>query len=357
MSAKVLLVRLSSLGDVVCCLPAAVLLRRARPDVEIHWLVEDRFAPIVAGVEEVDCTHVFPRSRLRGAAAAWRLIGHLRSLRRLGPFDEVVDLHASAKSSMQVALLRAQRRIGPARGAAREGAHFTYGTKVDLPRRQHRWERAAWLVAPLLEQAGFSLPASAPRPTFAPHREAAARAEEELGRLGPPRILLHAGTSSFARFKRWPAERFGLLARSLAAVLGTPCGLLFGPGEETLAECAARAAEGAILPLAPSGGLPLLVERLRRADLVVGSDSGPLLLASALGARTVALFGPKDPAVYAPPFEGTHVVRRPPPCAPCSLRQCGDPVCMTGIQVEDVLHAAVGALGAAGRAHAESPRS
>ena len=82
----------------------------------------------------------------------------------------------------------------------------------------------------------------------------------------------------------------------------------------------------------------------RRAALFVGADSGPLLLAAAAGTPTVALFGPKDPAIYAPPFAGTTVVREFVPCAPCSLRRCADPICMTRLDVATVLDACTSKL-------------
>lgn len=344
---RVLFIRLSALGDVVNTLPALAALRRSHPDVVVDWVVEDRSAELVRLVDGVERTIVFPRRALRlGLAGARLLHAHRAELRR-DRYDVAIDFQGNLKSGMHLHSCRAERKVGMAR--AKEGAHRFADVRVDLPRTEHRATRALRLlqaalpIEPLRVRDDGTTTVGAP-----PIRDDDAAAADADARLPPHdgarTVLLHPGTSGFGAFKRWPAVRFGEVARRLHEATGARLRVIHGPGEEALAEAAADASGGTATVHEPRHGLPGLVALLRRADLVVAADSGPLLLASALGVRTVALFGPKDPAIYAPPFPGAVTVRRPPPCAPCSLRRCPDPICMTELPVELVLSAALRAL-------------
>jgi ADP-heptose:LPS heptosyltransferase len=108
----------------------------------------------------------------------------------------------------------------------------------------------------------------------------------------------------------------------------------------------AAASAGAARRAPPTRTLAELGALLARAAVVVGADTGPVHLAAVLGVPTVALFGPKDPAVYAPRGPAVRVVWKQVWCSPCPLRRCGDPVCMTGMRLEEVWPAVEAALGA-----------
>jgi ADP-heptose:LPS heptosyltransferase len=154
------------------------------------------------------------------------------------------------------------------------------------------------------------------------------------------RVVIHPGSSRFGRFKRWPAERWGLLARHLADARQAVAIVTRGPDEdeETIRQVL-EASKGAASP-APRLTLPQLVALLRRVDLFVGADSGPLHIAGLVGAPCVAVFGPKDPAVYAP--AGARVVRREDlPCSPCVRRSCRRLDCLLGLDVNAVAEAAI----------------
>ncbi len=342
-SARVLFIRLSALGDVVNTLPAFAALRAARPDATVDWVVEDRCADLVRLVEGIDRVIVFPRRALRGIGAVGAGLAHRAALRR-ERYDVAIDFQGNLKSGLHLASCRAAVKVGLAR--AKEGAHRFADVRVDVPAGEHRATRALRLVQaaaglPPLEVADDGSSAASAPPLRVPP-EATADAEARLPSVDDvPTVLLHPGTSGFGAFKRWPAARFGELARRLHAEAGARVRVIHGPGEEALAGAAAEAAAGAAEVLPPRHGLAGLVALVARADLVVAADSGPLLVASLAGAGTVALFGPKDPRIYAPPFAGSVTVRRPPPCAPCSLRRCADPICMTELPVEPVAEAAL----------------
>ncbi|HRU07679.1 MAG TPA: glycosyltransferase family 9 protein [Candidatus Brocadiia bacterium] len=165
-----------------------------------------------------------------------------------------------------------------------------------------------------------------------------------MNKLGPgPRVVIHPGASPFGRFKRWPAERFGLVARELARRAGAKVIVIHGPSEEQeMLDKVLAASEGTAI-LAPAFTLPQLVALLREVNLFIGADSGPLHVAALAGAACVAIFGPKNPAVYAPP--NALIVRRDDlPCSPCAKRSCDNPRCLLDIPAEQVLQAALQAL-------------
>jgi ADP-heptose:LPS heptosyltransferase len=164
---------------------------------------------------------------------------------------------------------------------------------------------------------------------------------------------MHPGTSAFAAFKRWPVERYAALADHLVRRRGARVVFTSGPADRHLAvEAAGRMESDAVV--APSDrGLPVLVELLRRADLFVGADTGPMHIASALGTPLVTLFGPKDPVQTGPFASRSLVVLGDTDCRPCSRRRCRRRECMLSIQVDEVRRATGLVLDGEGRCRAE----
>lgn len=347
---RYLFIRLSSLGDILVALPALAALRRARPGAVVDWVVDDRFAALLRQVRGVDRILAFPRTRLRPFARDG-LIAHAVGLRR-ERYAAAIDFHGNLKSGLHLLAARAREKIGLDRAAAREGAHRFASVRVSVPRDCHRAQRALYLLEPLgipsLDSFRGGAVAAELLPDFTEDPVAGAEAERALAALpAGPLAILHPGTSAFGAFKRLPAERYGEVARLLSDESGAAVLVTHGPGEEALAERAVRASSGAARLHPPRHGLAGLIAILRRAAVVVAADSGPLLLASALGRPTVALFGPKDPRVYAPPFGRTTVIRTGVPCSPCSLRRCADPICMTRMEAAPIAAAAHAWLSAA----------
>jgi ADP-heptose:LPS heptosyltransferase len=150
--------------------------------------------------------------------------------------------------------------------------------------------------------------------------------------------------SDFGSNKQWEPERFGRTASRLAKEHGARCIVTWGPGERALAERVVAASQGAAQLCPETGSILDLAALYEACDLVIGVDTGPLHLAAALGVPVVGLYGPKDPAIYAPWDARTgaaaSVVRRPVHCSPCNRRRCGNVICMPAIQVGDVVDAA-----------------
>jgi ADP-heptose:LPS heptosyltransferase len=148
--------------------------------------------------------------------------------------------------------------------------------------------------------------------------------------------------------KRWSPDKFGRLALEMKRAFELPSLVVWGPGEEAMAREVVAASDGAAR-LAPETSLAELLPYIRKARLFVSGDSGPLHLASACGVPAVGIFGPTDPARNGPFGKGDEVVWKHVDCSPCYKHRCpgyGN-VCLTSIEVEEVLDAVRRRLGEA----------
>jgi len=352
---RILCVRLSGLGDVVHALNALARLRRERPGAHLAWAVEERFADLLRGHPFLDELVVVPRkawsASLRRPLSWQRLGGEFRALwRRLreGAFDASIDFQSSLKSTWIVRAARAQTRIGFGGRVNRELNRLVQTTLVDVPTSGiHRIERDLALLAPLGISTHYATP-ELPRFAAEAHAIRAGIAD------GPgPLVVVHPGTSAFAAFKRWMPGRYARVADHLVAERGARVLVSHGPGEEDLAEGILSQMKEAASLAPQAGGLRGLVELLRCAHLFIGSDTGPMHLASALGVPVVALFGPKDPEQTGPYCSRSIVVEGQADCRPCARRRCSHVRCMTTITAEQVAEAALAVLDGGGRRRAE----
>jgi lipopolysaccharide heptosyltransferase I len=344
---KILVVRLSAVGDCVHALPAVRALRERFPGAHLSWAVDDRAAPLLEGLPEVNDFLVMPRRALRGKGrvARWRRLSTYRRELKAAGFDVAVDLQGLAKSALVGFFSRAATRIGfPRAGGAREMAWIFYNCTPEVPEEaRHVAEKSRALLAPL----GVDLSAPLPSPSIPEHPEAARRVAgllDELG-LGEERFAVLNPGAGWPT-KLWPPEHFA----ALAAKLGSDFGLevlvtWFGP-EREMAEAICAGGEAR---LAPPTDLQELAELLRRAALYVGSDTGPTHIAAAVGAPTVALFGAADAERNAPLGSRVAILSAGLDCSPCWKRSgCPRGVeCMKAITPERVAGAA-GELGVAG---------
>lgn len=346
---RILVVRLGALGDVVRTLPAASALRAAYPGAHLAWLVEPASRSAVEGQPWVDEVLVFPRReltddlrRVRLARFAGGLVGFVRALRRRR-FDLVVDFHSIAKSALLSRASGAATRVGYAPPYAREGAGWLATARARLAeRRLSRFARNLGLVEFL------GVPAL-PRPSPLRVAAEARRAVGEALGAGPAPVVVHPGTSPSTPHKRWTVEGWAAVARGLAGD-GLPVLVSHGPAaEERALAQAIVAAAGDAARLAPAtASLGELAALLERARLFLGSDSGPLHVASLVGTPVVQLIGPTDPIENAPhPDTPSRSVRVAIACNPCR-RGCAAAPCMTRIAPDDVLAAARALLAAPG---------
>ena len=331
---RILVIRLSSLGDVLACLPAAGALRRRFPDARISWAVDDRFEGLVRHAAAVDAILPFPR---RGGAAAAAGFLHRLSERT---FDLAIDLHGNLRSGLTAWFSRAPVRLGHPPGRSREANRLFITARPDAdPSVRHRSHRTAAILSLLGGTVDLAPQRLVPDPAL--RRAALERIARDLPGAGKLAIL-HPGSSPKGAYKRWPADRFAELAGRLHA-RGTRILWFGGPDDAELARRLQARLDGPSAFAAPEG-IDGTIALLSAADLYVGSDSGPAYLAQAAGVPTAILFGPKDPADYGPLSDLKASVYHPLPCSPCRNIACPHVRCMDLISVDEMERKAMALL-------------
>ncbi len=341
---RILIVRLSAIGDVVNTLPALTALRSHFPEARIGWVVEDKARGILDGHPMLQAVHVFERRRWQKgirrsgevSPTTREATGLARELRQCR-YDLAIDFQGNLKSGFFTRLSGARARIGFGPGHCREGNFLFTNIHIIPPEDAvHRVAQHLSLLAPLgIDTAGAE-------PILPSSQEERDRVDELLNKHGVGDrkvVVIHGGTSAFGAFKRWPGARYGEVAGRLEGRGDVRVVLTCGPGEEALARAIQRSA-GGVPAVLPPLALPELTALFSRASLFIGGDTGPLHMACAAGVPTVALYGPKDPRIYGPYFGRSIVIRHDLHCSPCTKRSCDDPICMTSITAEEVLEAA-----------------
>lgn len=311
---KVLLLRLSSLGDVVLATSAVEALALARPDVEIDFLTKPAFGALLANNPHVRRVIEWPEG-----VSAGRLAATLRAER----YDFVVDLHANLRTRLLRLFLRGNWSV-VAKGAVRRRLALLLGRSGWLEN-IHVVDRYAAALAPLGVPAGRSLPRLYPTEAD----QAAARfllREAGWEEGGKPLVALAPG----ARWatKMWPREKWLELARRCRDA-GHFLAVVGGPEDGALAREIAAAAPGAVCVAAGITNLLQTTALLSRCKALVTNDSAPLHLAVAAGAPVVALFGPTVRGFgFYPLGPRDRVVENAEPCRPCRLH--GGDACPKG---------------------------
>jgi len=340
---RILIIRLGALGDIVHTLPILDPLRREIPDAYIAWMAEDTWAPLLTHHTLIDEVIAIPKKRWRaGFLRPWNWLDTLSEVldkRRdvvANRFDMAVDFQGNLKSGSIIVFCGARERIGYGRAGSRELNPIFLTRRVPFgENRIHRSEKALQLVRSVVGEAEYK------RPDIPTSLEDDRFARAAVGdRRGRPVVAIHPATSSFGAVKRWPIESFAAVGDALAEKHGASVFVTWGPGEKDLAEQVSRAMSRPARVSPETRELGQLVALLRECDLFIGSDTGPLHIASAVGTPVVAIFGPKDPAVYGPRGAPHRIVRVDLPCSPCTKRKCDNPICMTSITPEAVTAAA-----------------
>ena len=332
MMRNILIIKPSSVGDIVQALPVAARLRRALPGARICWLVNAQYSRLLGGNPCVDRLILFPRHLWKPsgtlARATASFVSICRALYAEG-FDAVLDLQGLLRSAAFTAATVSPVRAGFA--GAREGAPLLYNVKVREPSPEMHAVEKYLLIPAALGFGGGGV--SFPLGTGAAHRELAARLLEGL----PPRDRApRVGLSVTARWasKRWPLHSFARLgdraAEAGAAVVAI--GAFAGEGA-----AAAAMMKRPALPVDGVGDPLAMAALLERLDVLVTNDTGPMHLAAAVGTPVVALFGPTNPARTGPWGPGHRVVCAAADCRPCYRRECDAPGwCMASIGADRV---------------------
>jgi len=310
---KILILKPSSLGDVVQALPVLRLLKCHLPASEIFWWIDSALAPLLE--DDPDLTGIVRFERKRWAAPQhWPEM--LRSLRwmRAQNFDWVIDLQCLARSGAFAWLANGQFLIGL--DEVREGARGFYD--VAIRRASFHTHAVDWYLA-VLPRLGVPVHNHF---TWLPERPAIAAAIQSKWQTDGARwIAIQPG----ARWenKRWPVEHFAELIRLLAKKFPDTRFAILGAAEDKpLGEMILRAEPQRSLNLCGETSLPEMIEWLRLCELMVTNDTGPMHVAAALGKPLVALFGPTEPRRTGPYGHLENALRLDLPCSPCLKSHC-----------------------------------
>ena len=296
---RILVVRLSSIGDIVHALPAVAALGQSSPETRIDWVIESRYAELLRDnpfVHRVIPIDTLGWRKSWGAPETWQdAIRSLRAIRTLRP-DVALDFQGLLKSALVARISRARRRIGFRGRWLRESlAGVLYTEGVHAEGRTHVVEENLALVERLgvravsREEWRFPLPGSA---------EVERRVVERLAALGAREIIVvnpGGGWSS----KRWPPDQYAELIRELGGLRGYHVLVTGSPAEESLISSILQRAGSLRAFYFPSTLVEFIV-LTRRARLFVGGDTGPMHIAAAAGTPVVAVYGPTNPARNGP---------------------------------------------------------
>ena len=305
---KLLIVRLGSLGDIIHAVPAAAAIRRAHPNATIDWLVDVRHR------ELLDLVPVVTRAIPIRTSDARAVVAVIRELRR-ARYDVALDLQGLFKSAVLGRLSGASRVVGfPSELLRERGAHMFY-TETAGEATPHVIEKNL----SMLKAIGIRMP----EVEFPIDDRNAAAAVEARSRLGVPEAQRFALINPGAAWpnKRWPPVYFAEVVRALATRHGLRSLVLWGPGEEQLAQDVVTASGGAAAVSAPTT-LADLVSLTKASALMISGDTGPMHIAAAMGTPIVGIFGPTDPSRNGPWAENDLTVSRYRACACHYERRC-----------------------------------
>jgi heptosyltransferase I len=286
---RIVIVRLSAIGDVIHAMPVASALRKRFPKAFLTWIGAEPSAELLRGHEAIDELIVLPRRWLRSPRRIWELRRCLHAWK----LDLAIDAQGLAKSAIAAWLSGARRRIGFGDQWGREGSRWLYTDRVQT-KSEHTVDRTLELLRPL----GIERPAVRfAVPEGDPERQAAARFLREA-EINGPYAVVHSGAGWPS--KRWLPERFAAVAEHLGRAWRLPVMVVWAGNEERqLAERIVAGSNGNA-HLAPPRNLRELAALSRRARLFVSADSGPLHLAAAVGTPCVGLYGPFPVARHGP---------------------------------------------------------
>ncbi len=322
---RILLVRLSAIGDCIHALPVLEALKDRWPDAFVGWAIQGSGYALLRGHPKVDRFHLFLRGKNKPSLST--RLKDFRAFRRelkAERYDVVLDLQGLTKSAVVGRLSGAPRRIGFAPPQGREISRFFYTEQVSCPPGAHHVvEKNLALLGPL------GLATAGPRFSFPSWERESKVVDTFLARhqLSPGEFtIVNPGTTW--ETKRWLEDKFAELASRLVKRL--PVVVPWGDSKEKAqAETiVGRVGQGAIL--APPTTLPELGVLIARSRLFIGNDTGPMHLAAGLGIPTLAVFGATDPVRNGPYGDLHRVVTQDLDCRPCWSASCsrGDTACL-----------------------------
>lgn len=352
---KVLIARLGSLGDILHALPAVTSIRATLPDAILGWVVEERWTELLTArgpksspealspqKPVVNFIHTVDTKSWRERALKPGTLGEMRGARRRVltlRYDIVLDFQGSVKSAV-LARWSGAKRIAGFLNPREPSARFLYSEKY--PRQgDHVIEQNHSLAAQALKSYLPGGELKLIEPSLPCDAEAEKWARNEIATRGIASFALLNPGAGWAG-KQWPAERYGAVAKALAAH-GLKSLVNTAPGEEALATAVVESAQGPAEEVRCTIGQ--LIAVTRQARIFVGGDTGPLHLAAALNVPTVGIYGPTDPARTGP-FGNKSIALRHPQSQTTFSHHREPETGLLKISTDEVIYAARHLLGA-----------
>ena len=325
---KILIVKPSSLGDIVHSLPLLNALNRTFPSAEIHWVVAKGLEGLLEDHPMVRRLWIIHKDHWKSLRMIKSTAMEFKSLFKgleAESYDIVIDLQGLLRSGVLTYATRSPVRIGFKE--AREGSNLFYTHRIEGGKEIHavdRYLKIAYAIGCEVEDMEFPMP-------LIKESEHIRKLKEDAGD--------YAVIVPGARWKTkiWPAAKFGRLSSLLDMKT-----IIVGSSEDAeIAELIESCSGGRALSVAGRTDLKDLISIIRGARYVITNDSGPMHIAAASGVPVVALFGPTNP-VRTGPYGRNHItVKSLIRCAPCYKKSCRRIRCMEGISVEEVYEAVI----------------
>jgi heptosyltransferase-1 len=334
--AKILLIRLRRIGDVVMTTPAVALLKKHFPGASLHYLVEEPFRRLVDGNPGIERTIAIPaKQKIKDVV---RLIREIRKEK----YDVILDFHGGPRATWITFWSGAKLKIG----YALKNKSFLYDIRISR-RGENSPIHSVINHANLVRALGAKFDDADIPPLFIPEPrpeeiERVSRLLREVGAGAAKLIALHIGAGN--RFRDWGPGNIAKLIDLLARIAGVRVALIGADGDKTAETEILKTAKAAAVPFAGRLNLAETRVMIGRAALFVGPDSGPMHIAASTPTPIVAYFGPTLPAHFAPWRKDggrTVLLQKDLACRPCRQREClsGDFRCLLGITPEEVFAA------------------
>jgi heptosyltransferase I len=330
---KILIVKPSSLGDIVHSLPFLNALSKCFSTAEIHWVIAKGFEGLLEGHPMIYRLWIIKKDswkKVRNARSTIQEIKLLFRQLKQEKYDLVIDLQGLLRSGMITSATGSPLRIGFKE--AREGSRVFYTDTVEGGKNIHAVERYLKMAEFLgcnISEIVFPLPVSKSPSSLILHPSSYD--------VHPSSFINSDGYAVFipgARWKtkRWPAEKFG----RLASLLNVNTVIIGSKSDSSIADQIVALSNGKAVSLAGKTELKDLINIIGRARFAVSNDSGPMHIAAALGIPVFAIFGPSDPVRTGPYGKGHTIIRSNEICSPCFRKSCDNVKCMKNVTAEEV---------------------
>ncbi len=351
---KILIIKPSSLGDVIHSLPFLKAIKNTFHDADIEWVISKNLKEILEGNPLINRLIVFDKD-------SWTKIGNLSktvkeaigliNILKSGHYDMVVDLQGLLRSGLITFFTSSPLKVGFKN--AREGSSIFYNKKISVNGSLHAVDRYLEIAKAIRQGLGVSLRPMGGQSTthggsdkaefpLYVDKTATENIKKLLGGLKEKEYVVVIPSARWET-KRWSPENFG----TLISKVSVPCIVTGSRADEQVVKEVMRFSNGKGTNFCGKTDLKELTALIAGAKAVVSNDSGPMHIAAALGALVIALFGPTDPYKTGPygwseiraeqEKKNLRVIRASISCSPCFKKKCKDPLCMRGISVDTVL--------------------